>query len=220
LVDLALRTFQEHVPEQLNFGGGYYGRMGDELRRRLRAPRTSFQEYAEPIIQRMTEAFPEAASRPLVVLEPGTGVVADAFSFVCRVTGVKRVWETNVATVAGSLLDVTPTANRALLPAEVIARHVRPAALRPWTVGGFTCMEDDLLSEDMLGAVEVGDFMVFANAGSYSISMRPPFIAPRAPIVSIGEGFDLDSARLIKRPETIQDVFASFSSDGWDLPQD
>lgn len=69
--------------------------------------------------------------------------------------------------------------------------------------GGFTCIESDYLYRHYDGALAVGDFAVFDNVGSYSITLKSPFILSNFPIIDItGE-----EIRLVKRQETFDDLF-------------
>ena len=74
---------------------------------------------------------------------------------------------------------------------------------------GYTCIEKDILYRGYTGKLSVGDFVVFHQAGSYSVVMKPPFILPNVPIIQ------LDSAsstgfKILKRQEFFDDVFATY----------
>ena len=73
--------------------------------------------------------------------------------------------------------------------------------------GGFTCIESDYLYRNFNGKLATGDMVVFGNVGSYSVVLKPPFILPNFPVIDISEG----SVELIKRQETFDDIFHTFS---------
>ena len=72
---------------------------------------------------------------------------------------------------------------------------------------GFTCIESDTLYKNYTGKIAIGDMIVISNCGSYSLVMKPPFILPNFPVLDISEG----KIELIKRGETFDDVFHTFS---------
>jgi diaminopimelate decarboxylase len=55
----------------------------------------------------------------------------------------------------------------------------------------------------MLPDLKAGDRLIIKNVGAYNIPQSTTFIFPRPPIVIIEEG----KARIIRRAETIDDVF-------------
>ncbi len=70
--------------------------------------------------------------------------------------------------------------------------------------GGFTCIESDYLYRHFDGELGVGDMVVFGNAGSYSIVLKPPFILPNFPVV------DMATGAMVKRAECFDDLFHTF----------
>jgi len=59
------------------------------------------------------------------------------------------------------------------------------------------------------GNIAVGDFVVFDNAGSYSVVLKPPFILPNFPILDLGS--EEDSLKIIKQAETFDDIFHTYN---------
>jgi diaminopimelate decarboxylase len=58
----------------------------------------------------------------------------------------------------------------------------------------------------------VNDYIVFHNVGAYTIVLKPPFIAPAAPILAVsaaGKG----KFEVVRRRETFDDVFATYAFD-------
>ena len=53
----------------------------------------------------------------------------------------------------------------------------------------------------------MGDFVVIENCGSYSLVMKPPFILPNFAVLDIND----DKIEVIKRAETFDDLFHTFS---------
>ena len=75
--------------------------------------------------------------------------------------------------------------------------------------GGYTCIESDYLYRGYSGNIAVGDFVVFDNAGSYSVVLKPPFILPNFPILDLGS--EEDSLKIIKQAETFDDIFHTYN---------
>lgn len=65
-------------------------------------------------------AFGRGADGPLVIVEPGTSSVANAFTYVTRVLAVKRVGRRRVVMVDGSLLDTSPNSRRVDFPVSML----------------------------------------------------------------------------------------------------
>ena len=76
---------------------------------------------------------------------------------------------------------------------------------------GYTCVENDRLFRGYSGELDVGDWAIFENVGSYSVVMKPPFIFPNVPIIS----YDGRSGgtELVKSAETFDDIFRTYLFD-------
>ena len=194
-------------PKFLNLGGGFYGEMSIEVAERLGAESIEYSQYAEVIGREMRAAYPEPGGRPILILEPGTAIVADTMRFVTQVIDVRDIRGKRIATVDGSLFNTSPYSRTRSLPLRVISRQPR-ASRRTTDIVGFTCIESDVLSRNLPSEVEVGDFLMFENVGSYSVVMKPPYILPSPPILRWS---DLDrSHALVRRQETGQDILQTF----------
>ena len=77
-------------------------------------------------------------------------------------------------------------------------------------MAGFTCIESDYLYRGYNGPLAVGDMVVFDNVGSYSVVLKPPFILPNFPMVELTDDGEV---RVIKRQETFDDLFHTYSFD-------
>ena len=193
-------------PRYLNIGGGYYGQLGEELAGRFGVESVSFSDYARAVGPVLRQAYPNPDDCPTLLVEPGTALVADSMRFFTRVIDVRRIRGRSVATVDGSLFNTSPYSRFQKLPFEVFSVEARSSD-RKCDVAGFTCIESDLLMRDLPSALEVGDFISFGNVGSYSITMKPPFILPSPPILQTS---DWQSFSLVRRAERVDDLLASF----------
>lgn len=206
LVALAKELFPNGAPRTLNIGGGYFSNMPEALRQSFSAPPASFEDYGKLVGDILSDAYPDENDRPTLFLEPGTAVVADTFSFFCRVLSVRSVRGRDIATVAGSMFDISPTARSRNLPASIVSQSGETGETS-YDITGFTCIEGDILTEGLSGQIAADDFIRYDNVGSYSVVMRPPFILPaRAVFANTPNGDHI----CIKRAQSVDDVFQNF----------
>ncbi|HBL22533.1 MAG TPA: decarboxylase [Deltaproteobacteria bacterium] len=215
MLDLARAIFTE-PPDFLDIGGGFYGEMPDELKSKLSVVPATFADYASLIGGLFRDAYPKPGVRPTLVIEPGTALVANTFSFVAKVVGAKTVRGRRIMTVAGSIFNISPNTRSGNLPVTVLRRKALEdvtASYGPVDIAGYTCIENDYLTKSYGGALDVGDYVKYDNIGSYSIVMKPPFIFPNAPILKkVSNGRDYV---LIKEREPYDYIFENFRGLKW-----
>jgi diaminopimelate decarboxylase len=202
--------FQERQPKFINLGGGFFGKMSEDLRKQFDCHIPSYQEYAEAIASQFVDRFSQN-SRTKLILEPGVAVVADIMKFVSKVVGVKTVRSRKLALVTGSIQNVKPTLNSKNLLTKVYRKDKSFSQERlaaPVDLVGYTCMEHDCLYQEYRGEIAVDDYVVFDNVGAYTIVFKPPFIRSSPPIISYNSS--LNKYELIKRRETFQELFATY----------
>lgn len=206
LVTLARQVFPDAPPEILNIGGGYFSNMPETLRARFNVPPATFSDYGQAVAQVLNKGF-DQGQKPTLFLEPGTAIVADTQGFYTKVLSVKEVRGKRFATVSGSGFDISPTARSRHLPVTPILAEDREGA-EAHDIVGFTCIENDILSENVVAPLQPGDWLHYGNVGSYSVVMRPPFILPASPVLfDEGEG----NLTVIKRKQTNENVFLDFT---------
>ena len=212
LIEIVQRTFPQGL-DFVDIGGGFYGELPQPLRNpSLPAPPT-YAEYAEVVGTLCADAFARLHRPPVLFIEPGTGLVADTFRFYTRVLDVKNVGSKRIATVAGSIQNISPHARSRSLPVRVFSlQHAPEPSLLETDIAGYTCMESDYLTRSLPVRVEVGDILEYANVGSYTIVMKPPFILPNVPILMLQQG--TKQLQLIRRREDPLEIFQSFSGAG------
>lgn len=210
MLDLSAGLFRE-PPEFLNIGGGFFSDMPESLKKVYKFQLPSFGDYAKLVGPMFQEAFGACVNKPILFIEPGTALVADTFQFYTKVINIKKVGTRRIATVSGSIFNISPVARSTNLPVQILSREGREAAGEGGTfeVTGFTCIESDYLSKSVKGAVELGDFLVYSNVGSYSIVMKPPFILPNWAILKTRNGADYS---LVRERESADYIFGNFVS--------
>ena len=210
IIELSDYYFNDKQPKFIDVGGGFFGKMNDDLRQQFDFYIPSYQEYAEAIAPLLKNRFPDD-SGPELIIEPGVAVVADVFKFVGKVVGLKIVRSRQIALVVGSIHNVKPTLTDKKLSLRVYRKEEKSEKKKlsaPVDLVGYTCMEHDCLYKDYSGEIGMGDYVVFDNIGAYTIVFKPPFIRPNPPIISYDS--TLNEYALIRRRETSQDVFSTY----------
>jgi len=210
IIELSDYYFQNQPPQFIDLGGGFFGKMNDDLKAQFDCYIPSYQEYAQGIAPQLRSRFPDD-SGPELIIEPGVAIVADVLSFVGKVVGLKTVKSRQIALVVGSIHNVKPTLTDKKLSLQIYSDEENSPTKKltsPVDLVGYTCMEHDCLYPDYPHKIGIGDYAVFENLGAYTVVFKPPFIRPNPPI--IGYESSLEKYTLIRRQETSQDVFSTY----------
>jgi diaminopimelate decarboxylase len=209
MLKLVKSIFSE-PPKFINIGGGFFGHVPESLAKTFSTLPPSFEQYAETVGSVIYSEFSHLRKLPILFIEPGTAIVADTFRFYTKILNVKNIRGTNIATAAGSIFNISPTARNMNLPVNIVkdTNAVR-GDKQAYDIGGFTCIEGDYLTKGLIEDLQVGDFAEYHNVGSYSIVMKPPFILPNVPIImSTDDGNEL---KIIKKKESTKYIFQNFT---------
>lgn len=200
-------TYFEKAPEFIDVGGGYFGKMHEDLAKQFSCPVPKYWEYAEIIANRVNDHFEhlEESAKPKLFLEPGSAVVANIMKFVVKVIDIKEVRDKRIAMTSGSKFNIGLLTSKVNMPMEVYSDKDKGAEVLT-QVSGYTCIEADYLYRDYKGNIELDDYLVFDNVGSYSVVFKPPFILPNVPVIELAQG----SINEVKRQETVEDIFATY----------
>jgi diaminopimelate decarboxylase len=197
-------------PAEIDVGGGFplpRDPTGRALARRQGAPPPPpLEDYAEAIggaLGAELVAVGIDPARRVLEVEPGRALYGDAGIHLTRVLGVKRegerTWvetDTSEAFLPDGLLEH----NRW----TVMAATEAPAALTADVVGR-SCTFDVVAADAKLPAVEPGDVLAVLDTGAYQDAGASNFNAlPRPGTVMVSGA----AAALVRRAETIHDVFA------------
>lgn len=191
-----------YLPDIIDFGGGMYGNMSDDLQKQFDTHIPSYSDYANIVATKMLEQFPN--HKPQLVVEPGSALVGDCMQFVGKVTSIKKVRDKYFATVMGSQKNINMTGVNP--PLTIIEAGDNRTYYQNLDIVGYTCIENDVLFKNYDGFLAKDDFLVFGNCGSYSLVMKPPFILPNFPVLDISH----EKVELIKQEETFEDIFHTF----------
>jgi diaminopimelate decarboxylase len=204
------------VPRELDLGGGFPAPrdpFGRALPQRADAPPRSpgVDAYAEAACEHLAERLHGLGIAPDEIqleIEPGRALYADAGIHLATVGNVKRqtepmplMWVQTDSSDA-YLADVNLEFNRwTCLP--VASAQAPPSIVADVT--GRTCALDVIVPDAELPPLEVGDVLAFLDTGAYQDAGATNFNALPRPGTALVTG---DSAELIRRHETIDDVFA------------
>lgn len=203
---LALVDKMGIVPEHIDLGGGMFGKMDDSLKAQFDSEIPTYKQYAEAAASVFAEHFKNTENKPMLLIEPGSALVGDCMHFAAKVVNIKEVRGKKIATLLGSIYNINPTLNKKNPPIEVYPMGGEQKEYEDLDFGGFTCIESDYLYRHYNGRLAEGDMVVFGNAGSYSVVLKPPFILPNFPIIDLSEG----KVEIVKRGETFDDLFQTF----------
>jgi diaminopimelate decarboxylase len=204
LLEISLKIFKE-APKFLDFGGGFFGSdFSAAIQNNI-----SFDEYAKTIVGLVKAAYPDSSMQPVIILEPGTALVANTMSFWTKVVSTKKVAGKSIAVVDGSIHEMNPNGRKHRSPTFHTSSAGRVITkLDSWQVVGYTCIEDDYLSKDYVSNISKGDFLGYSHVGSYNIVMKPSFIRPASAVLELGENSEV--LNVIREKQTISEVFSGF----------
>ena len=205
------------APREIDVGGGFASPRDPTGRTTRRGMQRPADELSPPI-----EAYAEAVATSLreglrhhgvptegirLEAEPGRALLADAGIHLATVRNVKaqtrpiaRRW-VELDTTEMFLPDGLIEHNR--WTAVVASRADRPADQEADVVG-MSCGFDVIVSGAALPAVEPGDIMAILDTGAYQDAASSNFNALTRPATVLVHG---DDAEVVKRAETIDDVF-------------
>ena len=179
------------VLRHIDLGGGLGIRYRDE-----EAP--SVKSYMAPLLR-------ELKSRRLKILfEPGRRLVGNAGVLLTRVEYLKPGEIKNFAIVDAAMNDL---ARPALYDAWHDIYPVVPhkGQSKHWEIVGPICESSDFLGQNRPLALNPGDLLAIMSAGAYGMTMSSNYnTRPRAAEVMV----DGDQAHLIRRRETIEELYA------------
>lgn len=206
LIKLSKKIFKNHHLQYIDIGGGFFGDMPDEVKGLFDYDVPTYEEYGKAVGELMASHFPN--KNVSLILEPGASVVANTMKFICQVYSIKKIEDRSIVTLTGGIHNVRPTGSGSDIPFRVIENSEDSIELEDAVIGGYTCMETDLISENFTGRLNVGDFLVFDNMGAYNLVFKPPFIK-QTPAV-LNHSSNDPEIKVIKKEESIDDLFMTY----------
>ena len=206
-------TMNGWQPQEINLGGGFASFSDsdtDVYVKGYAAP--SLQESAQAIGQMMSETMHEVGfdqNGMTLSLEPGRGIHTDTGVHLSRIVNIKhetinrpRSW----AEMDSSEVFLGITGVQEEPPFDfIIANKADQAATEIFDIVGQTCNAELLFNQVSVPALECGDVVALLNTGAYIEPMAANFNSLPRPGTVLVRG---DQAYLIKRHETIDEVFS------------
>ena len=201
------------VPQDVDFGGGFAAPQDRETRVAVTDyPTPSLDDYARTITTHFRDAMLQyglPTDGITIEVEPGRGLHNETMIHLTRVHNIKeetthiqhRWAEVDTSEVFLGIMGVNPTppfdyviANKAWRPRD-----------NKFDIVGITCNAEWLYQQVPVPKLEEGDIIAMLNTGAYIEPMAANFNALPRPGMVLVNG---DQADLIKRHETLDDVFA------------
>ncbi|TVR75845.1 MAG: decarboxylase [Chitinophagaceae bacterium] len=204
LIAIAKNELGSYDIKYINIGGGFYGRMDENMKSQFDGIITSFEEYGQAIATRMREEFPKGDIE--LILEPGVALTVDVLHYIAKIYDVRNIQAKNIAICSGSFFNVKPSGHSKNLTVRVIKKNNNNPVDNIYQVVGYTCLENDILCENFTGTLEAGDYLKFKNVGAYTIVFTPPFIKLAPPIIAFDNGEEI----VVRQKETFEDIFRSY----------
>ncbi len=202
LTGFVARVEQEtgHHTEVLNIGGGFGVRYtADDPKMDIAA---RIREISEHLDRKCGEY---GIQKPVIYMEPGRSIVADAGITLYTAGGVKEIpGYRNYVTVDGGMTDNPRYALYRSQYTVLNASRMNEPADYECTLAGRCCESGDRIAEDIsMARPERGDLIAVLTTGAYNYSMASNYNrVPRPAMVMISGG----KARLIVRRESFEDM--------------
>ena len=202
-----LTRFAAHIESEtghhtgiLNIGGGFGVRYTD------RDPLQDISGRISEIADRLDRCCAEfGIEKPVIYMEPGRSIVADAGITLYTAGGVKEIpGYRNYVTIDGGMTDNPRFALYRSEYTVLNASRMKEPADYECTVAGRCCESGDRIAENVLIArPERGDLIAVLTTGAYNYSMASNYNrVPRPAMVMISGG----AARLVVRRESFEDL--------------
>jgi diaminopimelate decarboxylase len=184
----------------IDVGGGIGIRYRDE-------PGHSVAEFVAGALRAL------GARRQRLIVDPGRSIVGNAGVLLTRVEYVKRGPERSFLVVDAAMNDLLrPALYDAWHEVRTVREPAPGATLGTYDVVGPICESADFLAKDRPLAATAGDLLAVMSAGAYGMSMSSNYNArPRAAEVMV----DGAAAHLVRRRESVQELFAGESIPAW-----
>ncbi len=209
MADLSKKLEREYdvLTHILNLGGGLGIRYTEE------DTPMPLETLVEEVVLAARKAYEsDGMSLPLIMLEPGRSIVAEAGTTIYRVGSRKEIpgLRTYIA-VDGGMTDNPRLALYGAKYEAVIANRMNEKQKELVSIAGKACESGDMLIWDIeLQKAKPGDLLAVFCTGAYNYSMASNYNRiPRPAVVFVKEG----KSRLVLRRETYEDLLSLETND-------
>lgn len=200
MVQLIKTIFKEYQTktEYLSLGGGLGVKYTD------RDKPVSIRDFVQQIIKKVKKAFHQNdLPLPIVIMEPGRSIVAEAGITLYTVGALKEIRGIKkYLIVDGGMADNPRPSLYSAQYKAIIVNKYNQESTEEVSVAGKYCESGDILIQNIrLPQAEAGDLLMFLTTGAYQYSMASNYNGvPRPPVVLVNKGKD----GLMVRRETYQ----------------
>ncbi|WP_027856562.1 diaminopimelate decarboxylase family protein [Marinobacterium jannaschii] len=200
------------IPQEVDFGGGFAAPQDQETRVAVTDyPTPSLEDYARTVTTSFRTAMQQnglVTDGITIEVEPGRGLHNETMLHLTRVHNIKQEtthiqhrWaEVDTSEVFLGITGVNPSP-----PFDyVVANKAEQPHNCQFDIVGITCNAEWLYQQVPVPELEEGDIIAMLNTGAYIEPMAANFNALPRPGMVLVNG---DQADLIKRHETLDDVF-------------
>lgn len=185
----------------LNLGGGYGVRYVES------DPEIDIAANIEAVAQNVNTKCEELGiCVPVIRMEPGRSIVADAGLTLYTVGSVKKIPSyKNYVSVDGGMCDNPRFALYGSQYTVVLANKMNEKSTFECTVAGRCCESGDIIQENVLlpESVSRGDILAVMTTGAYNYSMSSNYNrVPKPPVVMLGN----DEEYIAVKRETLEDI--------------
>lgn len=189
-----------YVPKEINCGGGFGVHYAGD------PERPSLSSFLDPMMEKFEAYFRETGDRrPMITIEPGRWIVAEAGITVYEVGSVKTnaAGRTYIGVDGGMADNPRPELYDADYEVRAVEKDDQPYD-QIVTVAGKCCESGDILIYDAkLPRLQRGEHIAVLATGAYNYSMASNYNRlPRPAVVMIRDG----KPRLSVRRETFEDL--------------
>lgn len=185
--------------EYLDLGGGFFGAAPEGLDI---SNKPQYCDYAEGIKDILKSSEWYAQNHPVLIIEPGTSVVANVFDIISMIHQHKNINGKHFVTIDGGMINVKTLLGKANYLYNVISERNDEEEILTDVVGS-TCMERDIVLRNVkLRHYSYGDFIHFKGVGAYAISMTPMFINYLFPIIEYNNNY----YKIVRKKQNIKNI--------------
>lgn len=185
---------------EINLGGGFAIKYTDD------DVEISYEDYIYGISSIVKDFCKEnSLSLPLIMIEPGRAIVAEAGTTLYTVGNIKNIPNIrDYLSVDGGMSDNPRYILYSSKYYMTIANKAGMPKTNKYTIAGKCCENGDIIGKDIeLQKAEIGDILAVFSTGAYNYSMSSNYNRIPRPAVIIAKN---NNSRVIVKRETMEDI--------------
>lgn len=143
---------------------------------------------------------------PKVIIEPGAELTANSMMLAAKIQSIKTIRDRHIACVNISRYQLSPMHWNRVLKYRILSSENNDKG-ELFDIVGNTCLEDDYIIKNHKGHLEIGDYIVVEDVGSYALTLKPAFGSLNIPVIDCS---DSKNVSIVKRQECIDDIIKTY----------